>query len=81
MKKKTTTAKNTKKAVVDTSEKEFKEKIAELKKSKSTEELLEVVSIQPFNYELSDFLAARKALDELGVTYPKTFKISCEERK
>jgi len=68
-----------KKVKVVTPEEEFKAKVAELKK-RPEKELLEIVQKQPFNYELGDFMATRKALDELGVKYPKTFKISCEDR-
>lgn len=53
---------------------EFNKKIAELKKKKSETELLEIVSVQPANHELRDFMAARKALDELGIKYSKSFK-------
>lgn len=69
-----------KKVKVVTSEDEFKAKVIELKKSKSEKELLEIVSVQPFNHELNDFMVARKALDELGVEYSMTCKVSCEER-
>jgi len=65
---------------VKSPEEEFVEKVAELKKEKSKEELLEIVSIQPFNHELRDFMAARKALDEMKVEYPLTAKVQCEER-
>jgi len=75
-----TVTKVTKKEKIKIVKDEFKAKVAELKKSKTKEELLEIVSIQPFNRELNDFMAARKALDELGVSYPGGFKISCEER-
>jgi len=52
---------------------EFDEKVAELKKEKSETELLEIVSVQPANHELRDFMAARKALDELGIKYSTSF--------
>ncbi len=54
--------------------KAFKEIVDKVKKEKSKEELMEVVSRQPYNYELADFFAARKALDEMGVSYSKAFK-------
>ena len=54
-------------------EREFKEKVAELKKGKSKDELLAIVSKQPENNDLVNFLAARKALDELKVSYSKSF--------
>jgi len=57
-----------------TSEEEFDLRVAELKKEKSKAELLEIVSKQPENHELRDFMAARKALDELGVKYSTSFK-------
>lgn len=59
---------------VKTPEEEFDEKVAELKKSKSEVELLRIVSVQPAGHELRDFMAARKALDELGIKYSKSFK-------
>ena len=59
---------------IKTQEEEFADKVAELKKEKSEEDLLKIVSIQPENRELRDFLAARKALDELKVPYEKAFK-------
>jgi len=58
---------------VKSPEEEFDKKVAELKKEKSKEELLKIVSVQPENHELRDFLAARKALDELGVKYSMSF--------
>lgn len=69
------------KSQVKSPEEEFLEKVTELKRTKTKEELLEIVSIQPFNFELRDFLAARKILDELKIEYPSTFKVQCEERK
>lgn len=57
----------------DVLRKEFADKVAELKK-KPKEELLEIVSKQPLNAELRDFLAARKALDELKVPYSRPAK-------
>lgn len=59
---------------VKTPKEEFDEKVAELKEKKSEVELLRIVSIQPANHELRDFMAARKALDELGIKYSKSFK-------
>jgi len=59
---------------VKTPEEEFDEKVAELKKEKSKAELLEIISKQPENHELRDFMAARQALDELVVEYNKSFK-------
>lgn len=64
---------------VKTPEEEIAEKVVELKKL-GKEKLLEIVQIQPFNHELRDFVAARKALDELEVEYPLTAKVQCEER-
>ena len=63
-----------KEKVVKTPEEEFDEKVAELKKTKSEVELLEIVSVQPAGHELRDFMAARKALDELGIKYSKSFE-------
>ncbi len=67
-------AKEKSKPNVKSLEEEFDEKVAELKKEKSKEELLKIVSIQPKNHELNDFMAARRALDELKVPYSKSFK-------
>lgn len=58
----------------DVLKKEFADKVKELKKDKTKEELLEIVSKQPENHELRDFLAARQALDELKIPYNKSFK-------
>ncbi len=68
------------KAAYDKRHKEFADKVAKVKKEHSKEELLEIVQIQPFNHELGEFTAARKALDELKVEYPMNFKVQCEER-
>ena len=62
------------KSKAKTSEEEFDLRVAELKKEKSKAELLEIVSKQPENHELRDFMAARQALDELVVEYNKSFK-------
>lgn len=59
---------------VKSSEEEFAELVKKLKKDKTKEELLEIVSKQPLNAELTDFIAARKALDELKVPYELSFK-------
>ena len=72
--------KKTKSEKVKSPNKEFDEKVAKLKKEKSKEELLEIIQIQPFNHELADFSAVRKALDELEVKYPRTYKVQCEGR-
>ncbi|KKM60199.1 hypothetical protein LCGC14_1544300 [marine sediment metagenome] len=58
----------------DREAKAFQVVVDKLKKEKSEEELLKIVSIQPENHELNDFMAARKALDELKVPYEKSFK-------
>lgn len=58
----------------DREKKEFQVVVDKVKKEKTEAELLEIVSIQPLNHELRDFLAARKALDELGVKYSKSFE-------
>lgn len=63
-----------KEVTVKTPKEEFDEKVAELKKEKSKAELLKIVSVQPANHELRDFMAARKALDELGVKYSTSFE-------
>ena len=57
----------------ETEAKDLKTKIDELKKEKTKEELLKIVSVQPETHDLRDFLAARKALDDMGVEYNKTF--------
>lgn len=59
---------------VGTPEAEFEKKVAELKEALAPADLLKIVSRQPENHELRDFLAARKALDELGVKYSLSFK-------
>lgn len=69
-----------KKAREDLQQKEFSMKVAKVKKEYSKEELLEIVQIQPFGHELADFMAARKALDEMKIEYPLTAKVQCEER-
>ena len=58
----------------DRDAKAFAEKVAKVKKEKSKEELLEIVSKQPENHEIQDLLVARKALDELKVPYSNSFK-------
>lgn len=72
-------AKKSESEKVKSPKEEFDKKVIELKKL-GKEKLLEIVQIQPFNYELNDFTAARKALDELKVEYPMDFKVQCEER-
>ncbi len=69
-----------KKAREDLQQKEFKVVVDKVKKKYSKEELLEIVQIQPFGHELAEFSAARRALDQLKVKYPMTFKVQCEER-
>lgn len=59
---------------VKTPEEGFADLVKKLKKDKTKEELLEIVSKQPENHELNDFLAARQALDELKVPYSRSFK-------
>ena len=59
--------------VVKTPEEEFDERVAELKEGKSKAELLKMVSVQPAGHEIFQFIAARKALDELEVKYSKSF--------
>jgi len=66
--------KEKKESKVKTPKEEFDEKVAELKKTKSETELLAIVSIQPANHELRDFMAARKALDELDIKYSMSFE-------
>ena len=58
----------------DRDAKAFQVIVDKLKKEKSKEELLKIVSIQPENHELNDFMAARKALDELKIPYSRSFK-------
>ncbi|KKM82739.1 hypothetical protein LCGC14_1316520 [marine sediment metagenome] len=53
--------------------KAFAELVAKVKKDHSKEELLARVSKQPDNYEIAEFMAARKALDEMKVPYSKSF--------
>ena len=62
-----------KEAAVKTPEEEFDERVTELKEGKSKAELLKMVSVQPAGHEIFQFMAVRKALDELGVKYNKSF--------
>jgi len=65
---------NKKPKKVKTPEEEFDEKVADLMKTKSKSQLLKIVSVQPSCADLNNFMAARKALDELGVKYSTSFK-------
>ena len=48
---------------------EFKTKISDFKKNKSKEELLELAEKKASMLDIVDRIAARKALDELGIKY------------
>ena len=63
-------------------EEKFVDSVAEWKKDKSKEELLEIVETNPNagKFTILDRMIARKALDELKIPYSRNFKAQGKEK-